>query len=977
MRTLVLSLLILLAATVPIARACPAPSDEALPGSRIIRTFDFEEQKLGNYESLPMFWSKVGGTGYPAYSAGAFDHAIYRSATTSFKLDTQGGSVAYRFTPPPDKRIEIQPNADYYVLAFVRSSGLKHARADMVAWYADEKGDLILPTETHSEPYKPSEATGTSGDAWQVLYIYLPGPGAPGGGAAASAARSLVLQVGLLQPQQLGEIGAGSGDAGLGPFALYQQDIKGSIWIDDITVFQLPRVGITPTKKDSASAGGIFGSTDKVAFDIQLSTLTGRENAAQLKARVRITDSDGLMYGQEEFTPSASSGWAHHIEHAPLPAGMYTATLEVMDVAGGSGGTLVARRQTRFLCLPASQGPAGAAHEFGLGAAAYSASADWSELPFLLRQSGAGLVQIPAWRKEMTEEAILRRDPALDGLLAALQRQNVRVIGAFSQLPTSVAARITPAAPGERNSILSLLNADEQLWRPYISMLVTRYANRVDWWELGSPDAPIYGTATNSLPAIPGSSAADRAARLYEKAHGEMRTLMRRPEMIVPWSALKDFDDTRYPQAIPDLRLPPVIKPSQIPAYIDNFRGAAVTDATMPAGAPASGPAGGDPSITPRSGGSRPVIAHLDGLDPRETARADRIADFAERIVYAKSANPEAILFDITPQKPDELLLVYGTMARALGGSTFLSELSLAPGIKAFLFKKGNNLGRGLPGATLVLWSDAAGAPPTQLDLPLGAAGTVPQESDLLGNQTALKIDPSTRLSRVFVSAAPIVIEDIDPKVLLLISSYALATPILPAGAGSIRTEVLLQNPYAESITGSLRLLLPKGWSSDPPSFPVALPAGGSLRQSIILAYPFAENAGPKRLAGRLDLDPGNSTGLAKLDLACQVAIGSDQIEMEGFASRGEGGEIVLQQVITNISGGALDGQAYALMPGYQWQRRYIVGLQPGQTTIKRYIFNPADFVAGATGTDAVKGATLGVKQNDGRTLMTRLIPLQ
>jgi hypothetical protein len=932
--------------TVAAAQAQSARNEQALPGSRILRTFDFEERKLGNYESIPMYWSKVADRGFPAYSTGAFDEAVRRSTQTSFKLATQGGSVAYRFTPPPDKRIEIQPNADYYVLAFVRTSGLKHARADIVAWYADENGQLILPTETHCEPYKPADAAGVNGDSWQVLYIYLPGPGAPGATAAAANARSLVLQVGLLQPQQLGTIHSPAHDGGLGPFALYQQDLKGAVWLDDITVFQLPRVGITPARREGAAAG-VFGPGDKITLDVQLSDLTSQQNAGKLKARVRMTDFDGLMYGQEEFTPSAASGWFHRLERAPLPAGMYTATLDVMD-AEADGGTLIARRQTQFLCLPA-QGTAVAAQEFGLGAASYGDAAKWGELPILLRQTGAGLLQLPAWRRDMTEESILRRDPALDGLLGALQRQNVRIIGAFTQLPASVASRITPAIPEERHSILTLLNADEQIWRPYISMLVTRYANRVDWWELGSPDAPIYGVSSAAT-AAGIASTQERAARLYEKAHGEMSTLMRRPEMIIPWSALKEFDEARYPRAVPDLRLPSVIKPSQIPAYIENFRGSAAL--------------------------RRPVIAHLEGLSAHEASRADRLADFAQRIVFAKSADPEALLLDVTPEKPDELLLVYGAMARALGGSAFLTELPLAPGIKGYLFRKANTAGRGLPGASLVTWSDTANVTAT-LDLPLGANGTSPRQIDLLGNQAPLKVDPATRLSRVTITSTPVIIENIDPQVLQLMSSYGLATQTLPAGAGSIRTEVMLKNPYGEGISGSLRLQLPKGWTADPPSFPVAIPAGGSFRQPVTIAYPFSENAGAKHLAARLDLDPGNPTGLSKLDLSCPVAVGSDQIEMEGFASIGAGGEIILQQVITNISGATLDGQAYALMPGYQWQHRYIVGLAPGQTTIKRYVFNPADYVEGTAQADAVKGATLGVKQNDGRTLMTRLIPLQ
>src|SRR4051812_38394201 len=75
----------------------------SMPGSRALKTFDFEESALGNFESTPMYWSKVIGRGYPAYSNGAFDHAVARSTNTSFKLQSSGGSVAYRFAPPVDK----------------------------------------------------------------------------------------------------------------------------------------------------------------------------------------------------------------------------------------------------------------------------------------------------------------------------------------------------------------------------------------------------------------------------------------------------------------------------------------------------------------------------------------------------------------------------------------------------------------------------------------------------------------------------------------------------------------------------------------------------------------------------------------------------------------------------------------------------------------------------------------------------------
>ena len=44
--------------------------------SREVANFDFEERALGNFESVPMYWSKLVGRGYPAYATGRFDTSM-------------------------------------------------------------------------------------------------------------------------------------------------------------------------------------------------------------------------------------------------------------------------------------------------------------------------------------------------------------------------------------------------------------------------------------------------------------------------------------------------------------------------------------------------------------------------------------------------------------------------------------------------------------------------------------------------------------------------------------------------------------------------------------------------------------------------------------------------------------------------------------------------------------------------------------
>jgi hypothetical protein len=948
-----------------------APSSAGLlPGSRVLRTFDFEERKLGNYESVPMYWAKVTGRGFPAYSTGAFDRGTgggggggegnVRSGETSFKLETSGGSVAYRFAPPPEHRITVYPDADYYVVAFVRTSALKHARADIAAWFADDAGNLLPGTETHSLPYAP--VTGADkDDAWRVLYLYLPGrdPSAPD--APPPGPRSLVLQLGLMQPQQLGGGGADHGSP-LGRFEIYQQDIEGAAWFDDITVFQLPRVSVSVPR---AAAGNIFPGGQKIELDMIVSDLgvagEGGETGARkpLDVRLKITDAEGLVFASERYaaTTSPERAWTLHYTHAPLPAGKYTATLEVMDGGPGGGGGLIARRQAEFLCLPPAAGIDRPAAEFGLGfdtratRTGAPAGTPLEDVPALAKHAGAGLVQLPAWRREMSEDALTRRDATLDATLATLQRLDIRTIGTFSAIPGTLAKRL-PVSPdrgeADRDSILALLTADAAVWRPYISFALTRYANRIDFWQLGAPDVPFSGSASAFGPEL-----SERYIRLYERAFAEMTGLMDRRQLLIPWNALFEFDPKSYPRAVLDLRLPAVIKPGQIPAYLDNFRQAI--------GAPEGKPI--------------PLFAHLEAS--AETSRGshrERLADFAQRVVLARTANPQGILYDVGGGVggADELFLVYRTLTRTLGNSAYVGELPLGSGLRALLF---NRSGSG----TLILWNEGGETEEVPLDLPLGAT---PRLTDLVGNPQPVAIDPMTGRTHVTVTATPLVLDGLDPRPLQLQSSYSLSTPSLPAGAGSVRTEVSLTNPYAETLSGTLRFMPPRGWTADPPSLRLNIPAGKAFKGAVTIRYPFTENAGIKHLDGRLTLEQNNTLNAQQLDVSYPIAVTSERVELDGFAQVLENGDIVVQGMVTNISDKPLDAQAYVLLPGFPRQQRYVAALPPGQTAIKRFQF-PAGTYVGTDGENvaarALRGqaATLGLRQNDGKTLLTRAVPLE
>src|SRR5690606_24304911 len=141
-----LAWLLLLFVAAPARAQQPSPVAAEPPG-RILHRFDFEERDDGNFEDLPMHWSKVTGPGLPHYVRGtlATDYAF--EGRYSFRLDLNGASLIYRLTP---QLLPVEPGAHYRVSGRVRTTPLDFARARITGYFVDDEGRMIPGSVRHS-----------------------------------------------------------------------------------------------------------------------------------------------------------------------------------------------------------------------------------------------------------------------------------------------------------------------------------------------------------------------------------------------------------------------------------------------------------------------------------------------------------------------------------------------------------------------------------------------------------------------------------------------------------------------------------------------------------------------------------------------------------------------------------------------------------------------------------------------------------
>lgn len=513
--SILLSLLFLLCASA-IGQTEPS-ADNQTSGLRTLRTFDFEERESGNVEDTPLGWVKVEGPGMPHYLRGRFDFTTAHSGQTSFRLDLNGGSIAFRY---PANRIFVVEGALYRVETMVRAMSLLNARARLTAYFCDEDGKP-LPDSIRSVDL--DNRIAEDGD-FHPLSLDM---------VAGAKASSLAVEIGIMQPQF-------SVRSDLGEHQLAVEDIRGSGWFDDVKITQIPDIEIYTDHLTN-----VFYKDEPVNIRLRLhDRLT-----SDLTAELRLFDVDGNAVFQRTggvtFTPGASSNeLTGTIDLPTLEPGWYRAQLVIR-----SGQTPICRRSLRFTLLGDAPGRPLPDERFGVVATDLSSQA-WSILPQAMDQLAAGRLKLSVW----TDSYAIDSDNSseFDALVGRLRNRGIGFTACLAGLPPDVVQRIG----GRRWTDLLISPLDR--WQPQLAYLVSSHANHLTQWQLLTDKQAEEMTRERSLRDV------------YDLLLGQFGALVEDPDVAMPWPAWVELD-TRLPSSVA-LSVGSEILPEQLPLYIADVR---------------------------------------------------------------------------------------------------------------------------------------------------------------------------------------------------------------------------------------------------------------------------------------------------------------------------------------------------------------------------------------------------------------------
>lgn len=427
----------------PDAKVAPASP------SRVVHRFDFDERAAGNLEDVPRYWEPLRMAGFPRFAKGGFDMTTGHLAPPSFHLDSQGRSVAYSYVGP---ETAVRPSSDYRIEAYVRTSGLEHARACLSACFLDESRQPIFESLVRSAWLGESDKA----DPWVRVELFL--------SSAPPEAATISLQMWIVQDSML--------DPETGPKPIQHSDVHAEAWLDEATIYTSPRVQLT-----TGVSGNVIRQDDPQELLVSFAEYGDRNVDADLS----ITDAADNTVFHEHLGSDETHDAEFRISVRNFEPGLYHARLVE---SGPGGGAQISRTLTFAKLAPPINRDDVHSHLIGIVFDPDRSVPLNAELNLLQRQAVRS-VKMPIWHDP---EAYREADAArISRVAKELARHGYSLIA-------MMCGSISPGNADEPScgeNLLQVLRDNPIGWREMISNFAAANASTFRMWQLGSDDTDI------------------------------------------------------------------------------------------------------------------------------------------------------------------------------------------------------------------------------------------------------------------------------------------------------------------------------------------------------------------------------------------------------------------------------------------------------------------------------------------------------
>ncbi len=402
--------------------------------NRMLRWFDFEEAEAAPHE-MPIHFYRVPAReqGFPPFGRMRLSRETPHRGRWCFELELEGGSLAARV---PGGVLPVLPGSDFVVEAWIRTEGLHHARARIVAEFFDATGNPIAGSRSAGPLLE------TAG-AWTRTAIEMAG--------SDDSATDLVLEVQVLQPAQYLRPGEQEGEPRL-------QDLAGRVWFDDLIIWQRPRIELS-----TASPGNVIEPGEPVSLSLMVRDVL----PGQLTAELRVEDFTGATVHAERFVLPQGT-WRHELDLGSHDSGWYRAVLDVSDRR-----EVVGTRAVNIVILPQPRRGAAAASRtrFGVVLPPSAMTGDARTTAQLIRRLGARSAVLPA-------SDTVSGNTELRHLARELPGRNIELTLALTEPPA-----------GASGVLVELLARDPKPYRELLSGVALSVGLEVPRWLIGTPGA--------------------------------------------------------------------------------------------------------------------------------------------------------------------------------------------------------------------------------------------------------------------------------------------------------------------------------------------------------------------------------------------------------------------------------------------------------------------------------------------------------